>query len=185
MRGDLTLVAGPAAAHAPLDEFTDAMSVLATGVVVVTCRVGGRPWGTTVTSFASVSADPPTVLVSLAADAATAGAIALTERFGVSILGEDHVHIARYASVPGEAKFLEGLVERGRSASPALAGALAHVDCELVEAVTLADHVVLFGQVRDATAVGEGVPLVYHRRTYRKVSDALPPQRRSARCLSS
>ena len=46
-------------------EFADAMSTLASGVVLVTCRLADRPWGMTVTAFASVSAYPPTVLVSL------------------------------------------------------------------------------------------------------------------------
>src|SRR5262245_15141873 len=82
-------------------EFAEALSALAGGVVVVTCRLDGRPWGTTVTAFASVSAHPPTVLVSLDAGSAAAEAIVQSRRFGVSMLGEEQLEVARHVSAPG------------------------------------------------------------------------------------
>src|SRR5262245_25574593 len=91
--------------------FADAMSTLASGVVLVTCRLDGRPWGMTVTAFASVSANPPTVLVSLRSDSPCARAIAATGAFGVSILSRNQTEIAEYGSAPGAPKFLEELVE--------------------------------------------------------------------------
>src|SRR5262249_51454191 len=65
-------------------------------------------------------------------------------------------------------KFLEPFSEQRvePSASPAIAGALAHLDCELSSAVQAADHTVFFGRVRAARASGAGAPLVYHRRAY-------------------
>jgi flavin reductase (DIM6/NTAB) family NADH-FMN oxidoreductase RutF len=90
-------------------------------------------------------------------------------RFGVSILAADQLAIARYGSERGATKFLEPFAERdpGQSASPIVAGALAHVDCELYEDVRIADHIVL---VRAARAY-EGTPLVYHRRGYRTLAE--------------
>ena len=61
----LNLITDPTRESTPISDFADAMSTLASGVVLVTGWVGDRPWGMTVTSFASVSAEPPTVLVSL------------------------------------------------------------------------------------------------------------------------
>jgi flavin reductase (DIM6/NTAB) family NADH-FMN oxidoreductase RutF len=72
MPHDLTLTTDPTLQPAPIAEFADAMSALARGVALVTCWVGDRPWGMTVTAFASVSADPPTVLVSLGSEATSA-----------------------------------------------------------------------------------------------------------------
>jgi flavin reductase ActVB len=158
--------------HQPLtSDFTEAMSTLASSVVFVTCQIGDRPWGMTVTAFASVSADPPIVLVSLGARGFTARAIMHSGRFGVSVLAADQLPIARYGSARGATKFLEPFAEpdSGQSASPVVAGALAHLDCELSQQVQIADHAILFGRVRAARAC-QGEPLVYHRRGYRTLA---------------
>ena len=172
MTADLKLVTEPTAA------FADAMSAHASGVVLVTCWLGDRAWGLTVTAFASVSADPPTVLVSLRPEGTSWRAIEATRSFGVSILAAEQVAIARYSSVPEASKFFEPVTD-GRSSSPAVEGALAHLDCELTEAVLVADHVVLFGRARAASASHAGTPLLYQRRAYRTIAE------RNVRCLSS
>src|SRR5215208_4814934 len=82
-------------------DFTEAMSVLATGVVMVTNWLDGRPRGTTVSAFASVSADPPTILVSLGSATTSARAIDGSGSFGVSILGRHHRAAARQGSTRG------------------------------------------------------------------------------------
>src|SRR5213595_4294500 len=103
----LNLIADSAVERAPTREFTSAMSALASGVVLVTCRVDGRPWGMTVTAFASVSADPPTVLVSLGSDTRGARAIRAARRFGVSVLAEEQLAVARRGAKRRAAKFIE------------------------------------------------------------------------------
>jgi flavin reductase (DIM6/NTAB) family NADH-FMN oxidoreductase RutF len=159
----------PTSRSASTAEFAEAMSALAGGVVLVTCRIGTRPWGMTVTAFSSVSADPPIVLASLGSRTASVRAIEATGGFGVSILGEKQLDVARFGSNPGAAKFLEPFVDPGAvdSASPAVAGALAHLDCELLDTVGVADHTIVFGRVRAARAAHRGTPLLYHRRAYR------------------
>ena len=75
------MTAQPATATSPETagaEYAAAMTALASGVVLVTCRHVERPWGMTVTAFASVSAQPPTVLVSLGSGTVSARAIAAT-----------------------------------------------------------------------------------------------------------
>jgi flavin reductase (DIM6/NTAB) family NADH-FMN oxidoreductase RutF len=153
---------------APIADFVDAMSTLASGVVLVTCRVGGRPWGMTVTAFTSVSADPPTVLVALDGNGRSAGAIARTLRFGVSILTTEQLEIARLGALSGADKFLDGLIRLGGEA-PAVLGALAHLDCDVSRMVEAGDHTVFFGRVRTAERLSGGEPLLYHRRSYRSV----------------
>jgi flavin reductase ActVB len=175
---------------APASDFTEAMSVLPTGVVMVTSWLDGRPWGMTVNAFASVSADPPTILVSLGSETTSTGAIMATRSFGVSILAEEQLAVAYLGSATGAAKFLERFVDPddGSSDSPAVVGALAHLDCELAEAVQIADHTILFGRVHAAQASRSGTPLLYHRRAYRTLGDraaGLPPTERTLRCLSS
>jgi len=160
-------------------EFAEAMSRLAGGVAVVTCSRDGRPWGTTVTAVAAVSAEPPIVLVSLASPGSSADAIAATGRFGVSILEQSQQMVARHCSVPGAPKFLEPFTRETKSESPMVAGALAHLDCELVEQLEVADHTVFFARIRQARSAGSGAPLLYFHRDYRRLSD--PPTRRHPR----
>lgn len=186
----LKLITDPARESAPISDFVDAMSALASGVMLVTCWVGDRPWGMTVTAFASVSAEPPTILVSLGSATTSAHAITATRSFGVSILAAEQLALARLGSEPGAAKFLERFVDPndGSSDSPVVAGALAHLDCELSEAVEVADHTILFGLVRAAQASGGGRPLLYHRRAYRTLDGRAagrPPTERKLACLSS
>ena len=169
----LRLVTDPPPEHAAPADFTEAMSAHAGGVVLVTCLLDGRPWGATVTAFASVSADPPTVLVSLRTEGSAARAIAATGSFGVSILVAEQRAVARHGGAARAAGFLDRLVERGApDASPAVAGALAHLDCALHEAITVAGRTVFFGRVRAARATPRGAPLLYHRREYRELAAA-------------
>jgi flavin reductase (DIM6/NTAB) family NADH-FMN oxidoreductase RutF len=175
---------------APTEAFVEAMSMLASGVVLVTCWVGGRPWGMTVTAFAAVSADPPTVLLSLGSGTTGAHAIATTGAFGVSILTEGQIALAHYGAEAGEAKFLEAFTGAGDpcSASPVVAGALAHLDCEVADGIQVADHTVFFGRVRATRPSRGGRPLLYHRRDYRTLADDTPAHAstgRSLECLSS
>jgi flavin reductase (DIM6/NTAB) family NADH-FMN oxidoreductase RutF len=186
----LELITDARRPFAPLPDFADAMSTLASGVVLVTSWVGGRPWGMTVTAFASVSAEPPTILVSLGSTTTSARAISESRSFGVSILADEQLAVARLGSQRCAAKFLEPAVDPsdGSSESPVVAGALAHLDCELAETVQVADHAILFGRVRAARGSRSGTPLLYHRRAYRTLGDrtaALPPGERTLRCLSS
>jgi flavin reductase (DIM6/NTAB) family NADH-FMN oxidoreductase RutF len=186
----LKLITDSGGESSPIPDFADAMSALASGVALVTSWVGDRPWGMTVTAFASVSASPPTVLVSLGSATASAQAIAAARSFGVSILAEEQLAVARLGSEPRAARFLEPFVDPsgGSSDSPVVTGALAHLDCELSEAVRVADHTILIGRVRAAQASHSGTPLLYHRRAYRTLDDftagCLPAERRLA-CLSS
>jgi flavin reductase (DIM6/NTAB) family NADH-FMN oxidoreductase RutF len=133
-----------------------------------------------------VSVDPPTVLVSLASDSRSARAIAATQRFGVSVLAAEQLGVARFGSMPGVAKFLEPFAESadGLGASPAVAGALAHLDCDVSEAVEVADHTVFFGHAAAVRAPCDGLPLLYHGRGYRTLADDSPTER-STRCLAN
>jgi flavin reductase (DIM6/NTAB) family NADH-FMN oxidoreductase RutF len=185
----LRLIEQPNAETASAAEFAEAMSALASGVALVTCRLDGRPWGMTVTAFASVSADPPTVLVSIASGSPAARAVDATGRFGVSILAEEQLGVARHGSTPGKPKFLEPFAaDGGRSLTPVVADALAHLDCELADAVRIADHTVYFGRVREARMSRYGAPLLYHRRAYWRLAEASAADltnERSTGCLAN
>ena len=65
----------------------DALGCFATGVTVVTCLgPDGEPVGLTANSFTSVSLDPPLLLVCIAKQAASAGAMVGASHFAVNVL---------------------------------------------------------------------------------------------------
>jgi flavin reductase (DIM6/NTAB) family NADH-FMN oxidoreductase RutF len=148
----------PIEEQAPVASFKDAMSALAAGVVLVVSPVEGRPWGTTVTSFASVSADPPTVVVSLRTGSIAARSVTRSGWFGVLVLGAGQRELARACAVPDVAKFLT---------PDAFAGALAMLTCSVERTVAVDDHTLFVGRVRTALPSHDAsAPLVYHRRSY-------------------
>jgi flavin reductase ActVB len=118
---------------------------------------------------------PPTIAVSLSDSTVSVRTIQQQGTFGVSILGERLIEAAQFGSIRGAPKFVDGFcAEDGReSTTPALKAAIAHVDCRLVRAVPVADHVVLFGEVeRVLRSPEEDRPLVYHDRRYHRLSFA-------------
>ena len=67
---------------------------VASGVTVVTTEHEGRPYGMTVASFASLSLNPPLVLVCIEKNVKSHDAIAAARTFGVSILEESQADIS-------------------------------------------------------------------------------------------
>jgi flavin reductase (DIM6/NTAB) family NADH-FMN oxidoreductase RutF len=171
-------IVGPPQTRASAEEFRGAMRLLAGGVALVTTIVDGRPWGLTVSACCSLTADPPQVLVSLDSRTASCRAIVEHGSFGVDVLGSDQIGIAQRCSAQGRPKFIEEAVAAGvgQSRSPVIAGALIHLDCELVDSHRVGDHMVLFGLVGSvlrSRGHGEQTPLVYFERAFRSVGAAL------------
>jgi flavin reductase ActVB len=153
------------------EDFKTAMSRLAAGVVMVTCHVDGKPWGLTVSACCSVSMDPPLILVSLSSATASAHTIAETGRFGVSLLGEELLEVARFGAARGKPKFVEDFCRDDHSAvSPVVAGALAAIDCRLERAVPAGDHTLFIGAVTDVLVRDGDQPLVYYSRSFHRLS---------------
>ena len=151
--------------------FREAMSMIATGVVMVTTRVDDRPWGLTISSCCSASADPPLVLVSLRGQTVSARRIAAEGRFGVSVLSEDLLSAAYRGADTGKPKFIDSFClppsRHPHVRTPVIAGAPAHLDCELFKSIDVADHTLFVGQVQTAILMEGKEPLLYFQRSYR------------------
>jgi len=154
----------------PIDEaaFKLAMSHFASGVTVVTTEHGGKPFGMTVASFASLSLHPPLVLICIEKGVKTHDAIAAAGKFGVSILSEAQGHISsRFASRVDD-KFSGIEVRRGSLGVPLIGGALTTLECSVYDQLPGGDHTIFIGEVVDSQTK-EGAPLVYFRSGYREM----------------
>ncbi|CAL9418308.1 MULTISPECIES: flavin reductase family protein [Streptomyces] len=152
----------------PIDRtvFTHAMAqVPAPVTVVTTVTPEGRRHGFTASSFCSLSADPPLILVCLAKTASSHEAFLRTAHFMVNLLGADHHGIAQRFATPDRDKFADGPMLTSELGLPGLPDATVRLACAVHSILDGGDHSILIGQVEQA-AVLEQPPLVYHNRQY-------------------
>jgi flavin reductase len=153
------------------DAFKAAMRRFATGVAVVTTTHDGRIHGFTANAFASVSAQPPTVLICVNRNARAHPLISASQCFCVNILASEQQALAeQFAGGEPQTRF-DGVAYRlGQSGSPILAGTLAYVDCLLGEELTAGTHTIFLGNVIES-GEREGAPLGYYDRHYRNFGE--------------
>jgi flavin reductase (DIM6/NTAB) family NADH-FMN oxidoreductase RutF len=152
-------------------DFRTMFSEVCTPVGAVTAILNGQPHGTTVNAFVPISPDPPTILVSLDRSSALLQIVQQTGRFGLNVLADDQWLIAKTLATKDKNKFA-GLQWRLEHGVPRLDGASGWLSCEVREAVSAADHVLVIGRVDSAEATGKS-PLLYHRRSFRGLPNAV------------
>ena len=152
------------------EAFKAAMQCWCSGVAVVTVAHEQALHGTTVSSFSSVSLQPPLVLICLDRGGNTNALIAGAQRFAVNILAAGQEAISnRFSGDDGAVDRFEGIAYRaGSYGAPLLEGALATLECTVVQSVDGGDHTVHFGQV-EGTDVSGRDPLLYFRSGYQKI----------------
>ena len=141
----------------------------ATGVTVVTTVDGEVRGGMTVSSFTSVSLEPPTVLVCLNKKAYCYDLVKHSGVFAVSMLSVVQSALSnRFAGfVPDVVDRFEGVeVTTAQTGSPLLPGAVAHLDCVVVSTHDTTTHTIFVAEVVYAYVDPEKSPLVYHDRSY-------------------
>ncbi|MBS9376570.1 flavin reductase family protein [Rhodococcus sp. B50] len=145
-------------------EFREVMAGVCTPVSVVTAMDGKRPHGTTVSAFASLSMDPPMVLVSLDRGSALLAVVRETGSFGVNILSHAQSDTAMQFARKGSDKFV-GTSWTSSGGLPRLHGTAGWLACDLVDLVDGGDHVLAYGGIVEAVA-SPAPPLTYHARTF-------------------
>ena len=155
--------------------YREVVSHFATGVAVITAKHDGVDYGMTASALASLSVEPPTLLVCLSRESVTHSAIHSAGAFGVNILTESQGEIAkRFAGTDRAQKFDELRVRHGELGQPLLLDALARLECRVAEPVTGGTHTIFLGTVQNAEA-DEGAPLTYFRGRFGRFLDAHEP----------
>ena len=154
---------------APL--FRQLLGRFATGVsVITTLGPDGQPEGMTASSLASVSLEPPMLLVSVDHRNVMHQALAHASHFIVNVLAADQEALSRrFAALEKENRFDGVGFKPSRLGLPILDGVLAHIECAMDQAVTAGDHTVYFGLVTGGT-VTDRRPLLYYRGGYANLS---------------
>jgi flavin reductase (DIM6/NTAB) family NADH-FMN oxidoreductase RutF len=149
--------------------FKKSMRLLAGGVCIVASAKDGERLGLTMTAVCSLTLDPPTLIVCVNRDAGAHAMMRLTRRISVNLLGADHVELAELfssSSFKGAERFDCAKWNDMESGVPALADALAVLDCEIIEEKAVGQHTVFFCKVKAARLQPEKEPLVHFNRQF-------------------
>jgi flavin reductase (DIM6/NTAB) family NADH-FMN oxidoreductase RutF len=146
------------------DTFRQVMASVCTPVSVVTAMAGHRPHGSTVSAFASLSLNPPMVLLSLDRASELLFHIRRSLVFGLNVLHAGQAPLATAFARKGADKF-NGVSWVLDSGVPRLEGSAGWLACRVEQLVSGGDHIVVLGRVlaaRHTTAP----PLTYHQRRF-------------------
>ena len=150
--------------------FRQLLGRFATGVTVITTRnPAGEPEGMTASSVASVSLDPPLLLVSVDHQNIMHQALAHASHFIVNVLAADQEAISRRFAELDRNRFDGVGFRAGQHGLPVLDGVLAHIECAKHSTVEAGDHTVFVGLVTGG-AVTARRPLLYYRGGYVNLS---------------
>ncbi|MQA81247.1 MAG: flavin reductase [Streptosporangiales bacterium] len=155
------------------DEFRETLARYATGVVVLTAHTDEYgDVGSTVTSFCSVSAEPPLVVASIGTFSRMFDTLDMQPLWAVSVLGAEQRHVAGRFAVParpGGGVLLTGVAHhRGaRTGAFVLDDALAAFECRTTQRVEAGDHTLFVGEVLAVDRLGNGEPLLRFAHGYR------------------
>jgi 4-nitrophenol 2-monooxygenase / 4-nitrocatechol 4-monooxygenase, reductase component len=144
------------------DEFRDAIGHFASGVTIITARYGDEDFGVTANAVSSLSLDPPTMLVCLNRASRTQSAVSRSKAFSVNILNESQGDLAVRFATSETDKFRDVGVSYGVLGNPLLAGALAHLECRVIEELAGGTHAVFLAGVERVERF-DGEPLAYFR----------------------
>lgn len=147
-----------------------AMGRFATGVTVVTTRLGEELHGMTANAVASVSLQPLLALVCVDKAAHLHDALRRSGIFGLSVLCREQETLARHFSDDGRAHDAAdfdgvGFFEAATGA-PLIEGCLSYVDCRVIETLDGGDHTIFLGEVQALGAAERGAPLLFYAGRY-------------------
>ncbi|MFY9726076.1 MAG: flavin reductase family protein [Bryobacteraceae bacterium] len=148
-------------------DFRRACGRFSTGVTIASVvDRQGMPHGLTVSSFTSVSLDPPLVLIALAHSASVMDAFSNASFFAINVLAAGQRDLAERFALKGHDRF-DGLAwHAGETGSPLLPGTLAEIECAIRQRFTAGDHDLFVGEMVRAVVRG-GEPLLYFSGRYR------------------
>lgn len=164
---------------APVDgqAFRNCIARVPSGVNLITTAGPAGRTGFTATAVASVSDDPPTVLVCLNRKSSQNAVVKENRRFAINLLpagaqGLSDVFAGR-SGLSGEARFDHGTWTTLATGAPVLEEAVMTLDCALLEFKEVGTHTVFFGTVVGCRVkpadLGQPEILIYHDRRYSEV----------------
>ncbi|RSM72815.1 flavin reductase [Kibdelosporangium aridum] len=137
----------------------------------VTIITAPGPVGLTVSSFGSVSMDPPLVGFWIGTGASAFEALTSAGSFGVHLLHADHTDLADLFARTNADRFGSGTRwESDMDGVPHLLDAPVRLRCRTVQRLAVGDHVGVIGEPLDIVHLAETQPLLRFRGRYTSVA---------------
>jgi steroid delta-isomerase-like uncharacterized protein len=132
-----------------------------TGVTVVT-TIGedGKPRGLAANSYASVSLEPPLVLVCVQKTTSTYASLFKSTHLGIKIMSNEQRGTVGVFASKGDDKFATVEWHAGPSGSPLIDGSAASIEAEIKERFQAKTHTVFIAKVTHAE-IAEAAPMIY------------------------
>lgn len=144
-------------------QFRQALGQFATGVAIVTARsASGGLAGLTVSSFNSVSLEPPLVLWSLNKVSGAMAVLSQASHYAIHVLAADQQALAERFAGPRELRWAGQSWQAGGSGAPLLSGCAAVFECFNRSRYDEGDHVIFVGEVERCRSQAGLQPLLYH-----------------------
>ncbi|MCZ4551034.1 flavin reductase family protein [Gordonia rubripertincta] len=166
------VVEAPASAPPATHDFRNVLGHFPSGVAVVTGSGDAGPVGFSCQSFASLSLEPPMILILPGKTSTSWPLIQATGKFCANVLSAHQHDIATQFARSGTDKFSGTTWTPGRNDAPRLAGACAWIEADIVEVNDGGDHLVVHGLVTTLDADSSVDPLIFHRGAFARLHSA-------------
>lgn len=152
-------------------QLRNAFAEYATGVTIVTAKApNGELLGMTMTSFNSVSLDPPLILFSVIMKALSLQALREAKAYTVNILAHGQEALSNQFARAASDKWAGVHYTDGHNGTPRLTNAIAHFECEPYACHEGGDHMIFLGRVVSfSTSETAAEPLLFFRGRYHSV----------------
>lgn len=144
-------------------EFRRVLGNYPTGVALVTTRVDDVDEGMIVGTFSSVSLSPPLVSFMPAKSSSTWPKIEASGVFAVNVLSSEQSNVCRDFGAKTPERFDRYGWTSGALGLPLLLGAVAWLECRIVDVLDAGDHWIVLGEVVDLEAPLNGHPLLFFK----------------------
>lgn len=159
--------------------YRDAIGLFASGVTVITTRLGDLVHGMTANAVTSVSLEPTLLLVCVDRRAHLHDLLMRANHFAVNILAADQQELANHfagrdrgAPAPRTLRFVDSDMPTAGNV-PTIAGCLTALRCAVETRYAGGDHTIVLGRVLDVVSgAADTAPLIWFAGGYRQLRDA-------------
>ena len=148
------------------DTFKELMKRFASGVTLITFENGGKYSGLTVSSFCSLSMNPPLILICIDKKIPSHNSLENGSSFGVNICNSEQGKLAwdfANSNVDKNELILSLNHKVTENKVPLLTDCLASMECTIKEAYEGGDHTIFIGQIEQGNFNEESEPLIYYK----------------------